>query len=106
MMYLFFSQRSWRAAHHCTNRRKRSTTHTHTHTQDSDNEDDTTPALMNQQGPIVHEQDPFVWPGMAIRYTGHREVPNSNTRLAHGHHLYKTGDWKAFKKPRMGKKNE
>jgi hypothetical protein len=60
---------------------------------------------MNQQGPIVHKQDPFVWPGMAIRYSGHREVLNSNIRLAQGHHLYKTGDWKAFKKTGMGKKN-
>jgi hypothetical protein len=45
--------------------------HTNTHTQDLDNEDDTTPTLMNQQGPIVHEQDPLVWPGMAIRYSGY-----------------------------------
>jgi hypothetical protein len=42
---------------------------------------------------------------MAIRYSGHGEVPNSNTGLAQGHHLYKTGDWKVFKKPSMGKKN-
>jgi hypothetical protein len=33
---------------------------------------------------------------------GHQEIPNSNTRLAQGHHLYKTGDWKAFKKPKNG----
>jgi hypothetical protein len=42
---------------------------------------------------------------MAIRYSGYREVPNYNTRLAQGHHLYKTGDWKAFTKSKMGKKN-
>jgi hypothetical protein len=54
---------------------------------------------MNLQGPIVHEQDPFVLPGMAIRFLGHQEIPNSNTGLAQGHHLYKTGDWKALKKP-------
>jgi hypothetical protein len=74
--------------HHFINRRKRNTTHTHT--QDSDTEDDTTPALMNQQRPIVHEQDPFVWSGMSRRYSGYQEVPNS--RLEIGRHS-KNQEW-------------
>jgi hypothetical protein len=66
-MYLFFLEyaRELRIIAFIEEKRAQHTHNTTQHTRDSDIEDDTTPALMNQQGPIVHEQDPFLWPGMS-----------------------------------------
>ena len=54
---------------------------------------------MNQQRPIVHEQDPSVWQFMIGTYMGCREVDMPGWLKDYG--LYKIGDWKAFKKTKM-----
>jgi hypothetical protein len=60
--------------------------------------DDTIP-LMNQQGPVVHQQEPFAWLGdMKRKYLGYREV--DIPPWLEDNDFYKLGDWKAFKKPR------
>jgi hypothetical protein len=71
---------------------EKETQHTHTHTQDSDTEDDITPALMNQHGPIVHEQDLLC--GQVCledtRGTEKFQIPISD--WLKGHYLYYIGD--------------
>jgi hypothetical protein len=54
---------------------------------------------MNQQGLVVHQQEPFVWLGdMKRKYVDYQKV--DIPPWLEDQELYKLGDWKAFKKPR------
>jgi hypothetical protein len=54
---------------------------------------------MNQQGLVVHQQEPFAWLGdMKRKYVDYQKV--DIPPWLEDQELYKLGDWKAFKKPR------